>query len=227
MERQRLGRSVIAVLLLLLSTCGPQVPTTNVTPAAAMIYVTGEPVAATSARSVQLVNADQAVLAEVTFAPGERIVAQLSAMPGTYTLRDGGGACTLGVTVDGGQESDVVLDQTGDGCNLTVVATHVAGEGPHSFLGTLTVTLEAPAAAGDAAVKLRSLDDPANPVPGPVRADESGRYFIESLAPGRYEVQVIEGGAVVATEDVEIGTGAQAEVSVAIEVSVSPSSQAE
>lgn len=55
-------------------------------------------------------------------------------------------------------------------------------------------------------------------------SDQTNRFYLEPLAPGRYEIQVVHNAAIVASQVVEIGRGGRAPLSVEIQVEPAASS---
>ncbi len=87
-------------------------------------------------------------------------------------------------------------------CSFEIVREHAAGAIAHLDSGSIDVRVTAP---GDGLiVDVRSLDTPANPVPGPVPPDEGGLAILDGLAPGSYEVRLLRDGEVVETKTVVI-----------------------
>jgi hypothetical protein len=209
--------AIMSAVTMLSAACSPAISIG--TPVAAGLYLTGDPAVATVGLTLRMTGGGNEVVATLAFEPGERIVGLASAMPGDYTLADEDGTCSLAVALLEGRETDVVIQATGSGpCRLAVAGEHPSGEGPHPWFGALVATLAGPPVAA-ATLEVRSLDAPPNPVPPPVAADpdDSSRFYIDSLPPGRYEAQVRSMGTVIGTQAFEIGTGPRAEVSVEIQ----------
>ena len=195
-------------------------PAAHDTPLAAFLYVTGNPVTADRSIELLLIGSDKQTEGRRSFRAGERIVAQVGVLPGSYTVAAANGACSIEVTLAGGDETDLVLElPDGGACRLRSAGSHVAGEGGHPFFGSLVATLAGSAAAEGATLRVRSLDAPPNPVPSPVAADpdNADRFSVDGLPPGRYEAQVARAGRLLGTAAFEVGTtGRTAEVRIEI-----------
>lgn len=216
---KRIGGVASVLSIVLLSACSSLRPSFDETPLAAQIYVTAEPTVAARPLELLLLNTTEEVNSRVAFRAGERIVAQLATVGGAHTLEEADGSCSIDLDPIGGQEIDVRINQPDDGrCAFDILGRHAIGNAPHLSFGTLAVTLVGHAPTPESRVTIRSLDVPPNPVPEPLAPDESGRFFFDSLAPGKYEVQAMSNSAIVGRQQVEIGAGAAAAASAEISI---------
>jgi hypothetical protein len=198
---------------------------TSGTPAAAALYVTGDPEVAERGTTVRMTahgGSDEVVVLEVK--PGERIIAQAAAMPGDYVVTDSEGECSAPVSLAEGRETDVVLTMPPDQpCQITIAGDHVAGELPHPWFGAASITLAGPAIPS-ATLAIRSLDSPPNPAPsgGLAEPDRGDHFYVTGLPQGRYEATITSDGVKIGSATFQIGAGAQAEVSVLVQTQATP-----
>jgi hypothetical protein len=153
-----------------------------VTPGAAFLYIRADEAAAEAAE-FQLRSADGESVHVVRVLPGERVIAQHASLGGNYTVEVQPAGCSLDVTLTGGSETDVTFTDAAPEC-LELAGTHEAGAMPHPFFGALTLTVTG-AGATQPVAELSSLDSPPNPGLGIIEADETGRYYVTDLPPGR------------------------------------------
>lgn len=195
------------------------------TPAAAVLYVTGDPAVAAQAAALRMTargSSDEVVVLEVK--PGERIIAQVATMPGDYVVTDSEGECSAQLSLAEGRETDVVLTMPpGQPCRFTIAGDHLAGELPHPWFGAASITLAGPAVPS-ATLEVRSLDSPPNPAPSGMRAepDTADHFYVTGLPQGRYEATITNDGVKIGSATFQIGPDAQAEVSVFVEPQATP-----
>ena len=198
---------------------------TSGTPAAAVLYVTGDPEVAERGTTLRMTahgGSDEVVVLEVK--PGERIIAQAAAMPGDYVVTDSEGECSARVSLAESRETDVVLTMPpAQPCQIAIVGDHVAGELPHPWFGAASITLAGPAFPS-ATLEIRSLDSPPNPAPpaGVAEPDRGGHFYVTGLPQGRYEATITSDVGRIGSATFQIGAGAQAEVSVLVQPQATP-----
>jgi hypothetical protein len=198
---------------------------TSGTPAAAVLYVTGDPEIAQQGVTLRMTahgGSDEIIVLEAK--PGDRIIAQTAAGPGDYVVTDAEGECSVPVSLAEGRETDVVLTTPpGQPCRIAIAGDHLAGELPHPWFGAVAVTLAGPSLPS-AILEIRSLDNPPNPAPAGVRAepDRAGHFYMTGLPQGRYEATITSNEERIGSSAFEIGAGAQSEVSVLVQPQASP-----
>ena len=195
-------------------------PVLEGTPEVALLLVSGDPAVAADGLVLRMDDPDGTFSRTIRFHPGERVIAQLGVDQGAYTLGEDGGACTLDLALLGGREVDVLVAvDDGGTCTLAVTGDHEPDTAGHPLFGGVSVTIPAVGPPADL-LRVRSLDTPPNPVPDPVAGepDRPGSFTMSDLPQGRYEAQVIGGGAVMGTAVFEVGTGADAVPSITIPI---------
>lgn len=196
--RVRPGFAILPAILLL--GCAPRSTPQDL--AAAFVYVSGEPVASPSDLRLTLRDQDGAVQRSVLIGQGERVIALVDTLPGQHVLEASLG-CDIGLSLQSGKETDVVLEQFAGGCQIRLDRNHDPGELGHA-LATASVQVTDASKLGDAPVSVMSVDSPPNPVPSPQSADEGGRIYFYDLVPGKYRFFVTLGDMIFADDNVAI-----------------------
>ena len=180
-----MARRSITIALISLAVLACQLGPREDLPAAGVLYITAEPAAAQQRFGVEIRDPAGDLQRAVSWSLGARVIGQMAALPGEYTVSTSLG-CAFHVTLKSGVETDVVFSQAEDDCSLASTGEHPPGEMGHS-LAAVSVTLLDGNATSDTTIAVESLDDPPNPVPSPIAGDENGDLiFPDGLVPGSY-----------------------------------------
>jgi hypothetical protein len=201
-----MASAIALALALTVAGCGPilpaapsPAPTANGEehlPAAASIWLTGEPQVAVHGFAVDLRSPDAPGFRQTeAFSDGTIIRAVFSVAAGSYLVRTIDDRCTIALTLAPLRESDVVIRTAPDGsCVFALAREHDAGI-EHVASGTLDVHVLAPP-GGHLEVLVRSTDTPANPDPHAVPPDEGHLAIVGPIWPGSYDVILTRDGVV-------------------------------
>jgi len=177
-------------------------------PMAAFVYLVAVPAIAPNHLRLDVLHDQGFTVRSFDFGAGEMIALQQDFMPGNYRLALHGDQCLGGpFTAASGFEVDlVVLWDPAGRCEVRKGGQHPASEGDHAFR-SIAGRVAVASSPGDLTVEVGSLDAPSMPVPEPATPDEAGIFFLSPMAPGRYEVRVLKGGALIASRKVDIPPG--------------------
>jgi hypothetical protein len=121
---------------------------------------------------------------------------------GPYRVVGPGQACSMDVDLPPERDTDVILSVLDDGCSFRVVEPGAAGP-PRPNSGSVLAAVALQPWDG-LSVEAVSLDEPRQPVPDPVPPDEGGLAIVEPLYPGRYDIRLRRGDAILETQRITI-----------------------
>jgi hypothetical protein len=140
-----------------------------------MFYLVGDPAVASGPLSIRARAVDGTDLPHGwDFEQGQAVRIQDGLSVGSYRLVVDGLECTGQLPIRLRQETDFFLVLSDGGCEIAVIRVHPDDE-DHGFARIQGRLIGAPPGT---VVRLRSLDEPVNPVPSESRSDEGGFVMV-------------------------------------------------
>jgi len=140
-----------------------------------------------------------------TFETGERLAGADGTLPGLYAVAIGDVLCSGKINLLPERETGALLTIADDSsCTIVAEGSHASSEahGIAAVGGQLTGTFPP-----KSIVRVVSKDDPPNAVPDPRGPDEGGNFFFPSLLPGRYDIELVSGAAILDRESIDLVAG--------------------
>jgi hypothetical protein len=202
--RRAVGLCVVAVAVAVgaCSVIGSPTPTLHDEegmPLWASVSVIAEPAVADRPIELAILTLPDAMtLRRTTIPPGTVVRWEEGLSADLYRLVALGGACALDLELPPEQDTDVILRLDVDPCRFDVLQGDIVVA---SGSVAATVTLRP---WDGLLVEAVPLDEPRQPVPGPVAPDEGGLAQLSPLYLGRYEIRLRRGDTVLETQEIAI-----------------------